>query len=907
MMRVLLSVILAILFLPSLAQDELYTFAEEGFVKELVPADVGFPTGITFDSNGTGYIWTKPGTVHRMIDGVVEAEAWLDLTVEVANLSDHGLLGFALDTDFLTNGYIYLLYTVDSNYLLYFGTPNYIPNLDEPGATIGRLTRYQAEAATDFNTVDLASRLILIGQDATNGIPLLHGSHGVGTVLMAPDRSLLVTCGDGSTYLGNYGGDGPPYYGEFTEQALEHGIIPLEHEVGSFRAQQIQCLNGSVLRISADDGLGIPSNPFYDTSNPAAAESKVWAYGFRNPFRLTQRPGTGSENLEDGDVGQLVVCDVGAGRREEVNVIANGGGNYGWPLREGILPRPEFMELTSPNPFVPNPLAGEDCATHFPFRDLAIDPSIPQASHVNPCDGVSGISHPLASIVVPPTLEYRNQWSGSPGDGSIPVFDENGVLQALKIDTPESGLNYDGLDGFGAIGGQFYMGTSFPQDYHELYFWADYEGWIKAMEIGPDGNVLLIRDFLDQPGVPIYHLEFNPVEDAYYMLEFPGLIHKLYAGEEVNPVAVLDLDPAYGPGPLAVHLDGSNSTSPLGLDLAYTWDVGGAMHSGITVDVIVGAASDAPHAIPVSLTVTDSDGNFDTATGNISINNTPPTVQIAPFSDGELYPTDGLTQIPLTAWVNDQEQSEVDYLWHILLHHNTHYHIDSESTLAATTTNIAPLGCTDSTDPLYWYRLSCTIDDGAGLQVVDQVQLYPYCLPTPIPHFQSVEHTPEPEGNRITWSHNQTQDVASVVLFRGSDAYGLFPIDTLLNPAASGTFLDATITTSSAHYMLKLLTSDGGFRFSEIEQVTNDFLEARLLVSPNPASTYARVQSTHCSGDFILELVDARGRRVRAWEGNCTGDLDLNTSVSGLQAGAYHFHLISAGGVLSAALVVASP
>ena len=904
MFRYFWLLLLGLSFSAALAQDELYSFAEEGFVKELVPADVGFPTGITFDADGTGYIWTKAGMVYRLIDGVVESEPWIDLHLEVADLSDHGLLGFALDVEFGTNGFVYLLYTVDRNFLLHYGTDEYIPDANAPGATIGRLTRYTAEAATDFATVDLDSRLILIGQQASNGIPLLHGSHGVGTVFMAPDRSLLVTCGDGSTYLGNYGGQGPPYYGENTLEGLADGIITPEQEVGSFRAQQIQSLNGSVLRISAEDGSGLTSNPFYNETNPNAPESKIWAYGFRNPFRLTARPGSGSLLPEDGDVGQLVLCDVGAGRREEVNVISESGGNYGWPLREGIVPRPEFMELSSPNPFAANPLAGTECEANFPFRALAIDPSIPQAPHINPCDGVSDIEHPLASVVVPPTLSYRNKWSGSPGDGYIPVFDDDGVLQALKIDTPESGINFDGLDGFGAIGGQFYMGSSFPQDFHELYFMADYEGWIRAMEISPSGDVLLVREFLTQIGVPVYHLEFNPAEDAFYMLEFPGLIHKLYAGQDVKPVANLAINPPYGPGPLGVHLDASASSSPIGLDLTFDWLVEGIAYTGAELNLVLGQASDAPHAIPVLLTVTDTDGNVATASGNVSINNTPPTALIAPFSDGEFYPMDGFSQIPLTAWIDDQEQTfdGFSHHWQVLLHHNSHYHIDSESTLAHTATNIAPLGCEDEAD--YWYRLRYVTSDGAGLTAENQVELFPHCGAEPIPYFTSFDVAPQTEGNALSWSHTTDGPVESVVVFRGADAYSLYPIDTVLTSSGQQTYLDQNIVTQSAFYAVKLLTPFRGFRFSETEKATNEDLAPRLLVSPNPASNVAFVQASTCVGDYTLELVDNRGRRVRGWEGTCTTHLALNCSVAGLVAGTYHFHLVSAGGILTATVLV---
>ncbi|MEQ1823010.1 MAG: PQQ-dependent sugar dehydrogenase, partial [Fimbriimonadaceae bacterium] len=69
------------------------------------------------------------------------------------------------------------------------------------------------------------------------------------------------------------------------------------------------------------DGTIPGDNPFV---NQAPKRPEIWAYGFRNPFRLTVRPGT---NVP-------FVADVGETTWEELNVITPGG-NYGWPLAEG--------------------------------------------------------------------------------------------------------------------------------------------------------------------------------------------------------------------------------------------------------------------------------------------------------------------------------------------------------------------------------------------------------------------------------------------------------------------------------------------------------------------------------------------------------------------------------------------
>ena len=45
-----------------------------------------------------------------------------------------------------------------------------------------------------------------------------------------------------------------------------------------------------VLRIDAATGLGLPSNPYWN-GDGTSAMSRIWAYGFRNPFRFAVEPG----------------------------------------------------------------------------------------------------------------------------------------------------------------------------------------------------------------------------------------------------------------------------------------------------------------------------------------------------------------------------------------------------------------------------------------------------------------------------------------------------------------------------------------------------------------------------------------------------------------------------------------
>jgi uncharacterized repeat protein (TIGR03806 family) len=91
--------------------------------------------------------------------------------------------------------------------------------------------------------------------------------------------------------------------------------------------QRIDDLLGSVLRIDVDHpdsgrSYGVPrDNPFVDRPG---ARPELWAYGLRNPWRLSF----------DRQSGQLWVGQNGQDLWEQVYLIQRGG-NYGWSLTEG--------------------------------------------------------------------------------------------------------------------------------------------------------------------------------------------------------------------------------------------------------------------------------------------------------------------------------------------------------------------------------------------------------------------------------------------------------------------------------------------------------------------------------------------------------------------------------------------
>jgi glucose/arabinose dehydrogenase len=85
-------------------------------------------------------------------------------------------------------------------------------------------------------------------------------------------------------------------------------------------AQNLENLFGKTLRLNPD-GTSPSDNPFSGSAN----RSKIWAYGFRNPFTLSV----------DATSGRIFVNDVGENTWEEINNATSPGINFGWPNSEG--------------------------------------------------------------------------------------------------------------------------------------------------------------------------------------------------------------------------------------------------------------------------------------------------------------------------------------------------------------------------------------------------------------------------------------------------------------------------------------------------------------------------------------------------------------------------------------------
>ena len=593
-------------------------------------------------------------------------------------------------------------------------------------ATIARVVRFQADINTNFTTIVPNSKTILIGASKKDGIVITHTSHSGGSLVFGKDGSLLISTGDGASFNGLDSGSSVNslYY-----QALLDTMLTTRDNVGAYKSQLLNSYNGKILRIDPMTGLGLSSNPYYVATNPNSARSKVWCLGLRNPFRIALTPNTGSTDVTAGEPGVLIIGDVGWFNYEEVNVSKTGGENFGWPLFEGLTQHADYSNLLVKNYDAPNPLYnGTTCTQQFfYFKDLlkqaTLDTTI---KFSNPCNSGQQITSYPTYFQTRPQVDYKHNNSLVRAG----IFNGNtaGFINVGAAGSPVQGAQFAGNT---ALAGTWYTDNKMPAAYQGKYYHLDYgSSWIKRMNF--DGNLQLtqIDSFYTNMNKATF-LCVNPNDGCFNYIAYQNNeLRKICYTQFINnaPVPVITVDKKYGQSPLTVVFNGNKSFDyETKINLGYSWSFGdGFTSTNMIANHVYNVSSGLPSRFWASLTVTDSLGLSKTDSVSISINNTPPQVNITSLNDSDYYSTSHQSAVNLIADAADNEHPDslLNYQWQVILYHNNHSHPGPVDYDKITQAIIDPEGCDGD---IFYYAVTLKVTDPLGLSGCDTARLFPAC------------------------------------------------------------------------------------------------------------------------------------------------------------------------------------
>jgi len=253
------------------------------------------PVELLGAGDGTGRMFLVDQTGEVMVlfaNGTVLDMPFMDLRDRMVSLNpdydERGLLGLAFHPDYPKNGRLFVLYSAP----LRAGAP--------AGFDCTTHVSEFAVSKENPNRVNMSSERVLLQIDKP------YMNHNGGTIVFGPDGYLYIPLGDG-------GGANDAGFG---------------HTPKTGNAQNTSTLLGKVLRIDVDKigmskAYSIPGdNPFVGLRGYLP---EIWAYGFRNPYRIS---------FDEGGNHSLYLSDAGQNLWEEVDIVTRGG-DYGWNIREG--------------------------------------------------------------------------------------------------------------------------------------------------------------------------------------------------------------------------------------------------------------------------------------------------------------------------------------------------------------------------------------------------------------------------------------------------------------------------------------------------------------------------------------------------------------------------------------------
>lgn len=735
------------------------------FVDRILVDGIDNPIQMAFtDNTNELFVATRAGFIWYVNLETGQKKIFLDLSDDVGFSGDRGMMSITTHPGYATQRFVFVIYTVDP-------TPGdgVEPNALEP--VDQKLVRIEDLGGGNVNpTYEAGSptRILLGGIDPVTGLfkgpPACYNTHAAGTIKFANDLTLMVTTGEGAHWNYDWGDWGQNGFVDIGPAGTE--IPSFDHlceqrfgadqDVGAFRSQIKNSLSGKLLRITPDIGQGvcedslsfyveaIVKNPFCDGSGGNSAQSKVWALGLRNPFRMTLKPFTGVGPVPMP--GHFFVGDVGQGGYEEINAITEPATNFGWPCWEGPFPCPLYRDSL------------------FNF-----DPLI----NITGCPGNTRFCGPITTLAmwegtrITCPWQFHNQKTELPwyyytrfrNDDNAGYFQESGYMgqSATTVGNSVAGL-------------AFYSGNSYPERYRYALFALDYEHqWIRALFSDENGNFDHAEDFYDLNQLNAggtHSLEVGPNGDICYLNMDRGQIRCLtYAVTNIGPTINIGAIKDAGTAPLTVQFDSTGSYDRENDPFIINWNFG----DGTTAQGVSPVHTYTQSGVySVVATGIDKFGNTGNGTMSVYVLSSRPQVTITSPAANPTTKIFGYTSIvqdlTFSATVVDSNPGQLTYQWEFQLVHNGHIH-PGELFVNSPTFNTASLPgghipeesapAGDRTS----VKLICRVTNQHGLVGSDFIRLFPsnymtlYSNSPPVPVINHFGFVPYQVGQPVRFSN----------------------------------------------------------------------------------------------------------------------------------------------------------
>jgi glucose/arabinose dehydrogenase len=219
-----------------------------GFSDNLVDDGLTRPVAMTQTPDGRFLVAQQDGALRVVKNGSLLTNPFVSLSV--SSTGERGLLGVAVDPNFVSNQFVYVYYTTST------------------APIHNRVSRFTANG----DVAQAGSETVLLDLDN-----LSAGNHNGGAIHFGNDGKLYIATGDNAV---------------------------------SANSQSLNTVLGKMLRINPNPSNLIPSdNPFLGQTT--GINQSIWALGLRNPFTFAVNPKTGRIHIND--VGQTTWEEINQG------------------------------------------------------------------------------------------------------------------------------------------------------------------------------------------------------------------------------------------------------------------------------------------------------------------------------------------------------------------------------------------------------------------------------------------------------------------------------------------------------------------------------------------------------------------------------------------------------------------